>query len=181
MARLYADNPRCSRLLGQALLGVAVGTVLVACGYQPLGTSGPPRSGRHVQVEAITNETFRPGIQGIVSAALLRQLRLHGVLRSPEAGPADLVLSGGVTGYQNDAVAFDNLDVGRRFRVRVTLSTTLVERSDGKVHLRESIVGEAFYTAGVGAVAARSAEDEALRFAAQDLATKVVARLLEEW
>jgi len=42
-------------------------------------------------------------------------------------------------------------------------------------------VGEAFYTAGVGAVSARNAEDEALQFAAQDVASKLVARLLEEW
>jgi len=161
--------------------GIATAIVAAACGYQPIGMSGPPASARQVYVEAITNETMRPGIQGVVSAAILRQLRLHGVLRSPETGPPDLILSGGVTGYQNEPIAFDRQDIGRRFRVRVTLAASVVGRSDGKVRLKEAVVGEAFYTAGIGAVAARSAEDEALQFAAQDVANKLVARLLEEW
>jgi hypothetical protein len=155
--------------------------LLAACGYQPVGMSGSPASARQVAVEAITNETMRPGVQGVVGAAILRQLRLHGVLRSPATGPPDLILSGGVTGYQNDPIAFDRQDIGRRFRVRVTLLATLVGRTDGKVRLREAVVGEAFYTAGAGAVSISNSEDEALHVAAQDLANKLVARLLEEW
>ncbi|MBP1776332.1 MAG: hypothetical protein H6Q86_2342 [candidate division NC10 bacterium] len=163
------------------LAGVVSASVGVACGYQPVGMSGPPSTARQIAVEAITNETMHPGIQGIVSAAILRQLRLHGVLRSPESGPPSLILSGGVTGYLNEAIAFDRQDIGRRFRVRVTLLATLTGRTDGQVRLKEAVVGEAFYTAGVGAVSARNAEDEALQFAAQDVASKLVARLLEEW
>jgi hypothetical protein len=160
---------------------MTAGMLLVACGYQPVGMSGPPGSAHQVAVEAITNETMRPGIQGVVGAAILRQLRLHGVLRSPATGPPDLILSGGVTGYQNEPIAFDRQDIGRRFRVRVTLLATLVGRADGKVRLKEAIVGEAYYTAGVGAVSVSNSEDEALRFAAQDVASKLVTRLLEEW
>src|SRR5512143_532128 len=163
------------------LTGGVMAIVAVACGYQPVGMSGPPSAARQVAVEAITNETMRPGIQGVVSAAILRQLRLRGVLRSPETGPPTLILSGGVTGYQNDPIAFDPQDIGRRFRVRVTLLATLTERPEGKVRLKEALVGEAFYTVGVGAVSTRNAEDEALQFAAQDVANKLVARLLEEW
>jgi hypothetical protein len=168
-------------LVRLVLVGVVLAIVAVACGYQPVGMSGPPSPERQISVEAITNETMHPGIQGIVSAAILRQLRIQGVLRSAEAGPPALILSGGVTGYQNEAIAFDRQDIGRRFRVRVTLLATLTGRADGQVRLREAIVGEAFYTAGVGAVSARNAEDEALHFAAQDVASKLVARLLEEW
>jgi hypothetical protein len=169
-------------LVRRILTGIATGIVAVACGYQPVGMSGPPASARQVAVEAITNETMRPGIQGVVGAAILRQLRLHGVLRSAETGPPDLILSGGVTGYQNEAIAFDRIqDTGRRFRVRVTLLATLIGRADGKVRFKEAVVGEAYYTAGVGAVAVGNSEDEALQFAAQDVANKLVTRLLEEW
>ena len=164
------------------LAGVAAAVVAVSCGYQPVGMSGPPSAAHQVSVEAITNETMRPGIQGVVSAAILRQLRLRGALRAPETGPPTLILSGGVTGYQNEPIAFDRIqDTGRRFRVRVTLLATLIGRADGKVRLKETVVGEAFYTAGVGAVAVGNSEDEALQFAAQDVANKLVSRLLEEW
>jgi hypothetical protein len=160
---------------------LAVASVLAACGYRPLRTNSPPSDGRRVSVEAITNDTMRPGIHAMVSAALLRQLRLGGVGGSAVPGPPDLVLSGSVTGYENDAIAFDSQDIGKRFRVRVTLLATLASRSDGTVRLKEVVAGEAFYTAGVGAVGARNAEDEAAGVAARDVASKLVARLLEEW
>jgi hypothetical protein len=181
MSRIGRSAPLRGGAVRGLLLGLAVGAVLVACGYRPLGTNGAPVSGRQVSVGAIANETMRPGVQGIVAAALLRQLRLHGVLRTPDTGAPDLMLSGGVTAYANEPIAFDRQDIGRRFRVRVTLFSTLVGRADGKVRFSEAITGEAFYTAGVGAVSARNAEDEALQIAAQDLASKLVGRLLEEW
>jgi len=161
---------------------LAVGAAVAAgCGYHPVGMGSPGSAARQIAVEAIANQTMRPGIQGIVGAAVLRQLRLHGVLGASEGGPPALILSGGVTGYQNEAIAFDRQDIGRRYRVRVTLLATLTERAEGKVRLKETIVGEAYYTTGVGAVSVSNSEAEALTFAAQDLANKLVARLLEEW
>lgn len=163
------------------LLGLAVAALLVGCGYRPLGANGGPTGGHQVYVEAFTNETMRPGLQGVVAAELLRQLRFRGMLRSSESGPPDLILSGNVNGYQNTPVAFGAQDIGRRFRVRVTLATTLMGRADGKVRFSEAVWGEAYYTAGVGAVSATASEDEAVKLAAQDLASKLVARLMEEW
>jgi len=100
------------------LLGAAAATLAVGCGYQPLGATDPTRGELRVAIEPITNETFRPGIQGAVAGALLRQLRLGGILRSPEAGPPDLILSGSVVAYQNEPIAFDTQDIGQRFRLR---------------------------------------------------------------
>jgi len=165
----------------RALVGVALVGLLAACGYQPLGMGSAPTSRRSLVVEAIANETLRPGIQGVVGAAILRQLHLHGIVSGAEAGPPELVLAGSVTGYQNEAIAFSVQDIGRRFRVRVTVSVTLSRPSDRTIRLKEAILGEAFYTTGAGAVSTRNAEDEALQRAAQDLADKLVARVLEEW
>jgi|WetSurMetagenome_2_1015567.scaffolds.fasta_scaffold07371_2 hypothetical protein len=163
------------------LLGAAAAAFAVGCGYQPLGVTGSAEGGLRVAVEPITNQTFRPGVQGAVAGALLRELRLRGILRSPEAGPPDVILSGSVTAYLNEAIAFNVQDIGRRFRVRITVLATLVGRTDGKVRLKEAVVGEAFYTAGTTAAGTRAAEDEAVQGAAQDAASKLVARLLEEW
>ena len=98
-------------------------------------------------------------------------------LAPPEA--ADAVLGGSLTAYQNDPIAFERADIGRRFRVRVTLALRLAERGGDKVLLKEEIVGEAFYTAGAGVVATRAAEEDATARAAQDLAGRVVARLMD--
>jgi len=48
------------------------------------------------------------------------------------------------------------------------------------VRLREAIVASLLHD-GVGAVSVSNSEAEALRFAADDVASKLVARLLEEW
>jgi outer membrane lipopolysaccharide assembly protein LptE/RlpB len=162
-------------------IGLMAACVLAGCGYRPLGETGAPAGRRTVLVQAIGNETLRPGLQGIVGAALLRQLRLQGIAGSPDAGSADLVLSGGVTGYLNDAITFSGQDIGRRFRIRLTVSVTLTRPADGSVRLAEAVLGEAFYTTGTDAVTTRNAEEEAVRRAAQDMAFRLVARIMEEW
>ena len=57
--------------VGRSLLAGLVVTVAVGCGYHPVGMGSPASATRRVAVEAITNETMRPGIQGIVGAAVL--------------------------------------------------------------------------------------------------------------
>ena len=166
--------------LPRALLLVALVGLLPGCGYQPLGAGGRPERVPVLQVAAIANDTFKPGIQGTVSAAILRQLRLEGRFRPPQDQPPDLVLAGSVTGYQNDAIAFDSQDVGRRFRVRITLSATLTGQPRGEVRFKEEVVGESFYTTGSGVVNTRAAEDDAALRAAQDLARRLLTRLTEE-
>jgi outer membrane lipopolysaccharide assembly protein LptE/RlpB len=162
-------------------VGLIAACLLAGCGYQPMGESGSPAGRRTLLVQAIGNETLRPGLQGIAAAALLRQLRLQGVAGSTDAGSADLVLSGGITGYLNEAITFSSQDIGRRFRIRLVMSVTLTRPADGSIRLAETIVGEAFYTTGTDAVTTRNAEEEAVRRAAQDMASKLVSRILEEW
>ena len=92
---------------------------------------------------------------------------------------ADAVLSGNLTTYENMPIAFDSSDVGRRFRVRLIFAMRLTQRGGEKVLLKEDIAGEAFYTTGSDVVGTRSAEEEADQRAAQDLAARVMMRLLE--
>jgi hypothetical protein len=120
-------------------------------------------------------------VQGIVGAAILRQLQRDGRVRLAAETNADAILGGSLTSYLNEPIAFERADIGRRFRVRLALLFTLTGRSDARVLVKEEIVGEAFYTAGPGVVATRAAEEEAIVRAAQDLADRVVARILEDW
>lgn len=162
-------------------LGLALGwSLLIAgCGYHPEGAGNLPREIQRLHLAALANDTFRPGLQGLVSAAILRRLQQDGRVRLAPAEAADSVLDGSLTAYQNDPIAFERADIGRRFRVRVTLALRLREREGEKLLLQEEIVGEAFYTAGAGVVSTRAAEEEAAARAAQDLAARIVARVLE--
>lgn len=176
MTRRSSVNRRIRLALASALLLAA------ACGYQPYGAGAglgalPPEIQR-LHLAPLTNGTFKPGLQGLVGAAILRRLQDNRVRLAPREA-ADLVLAGTLTEYQNLALAFDRADIGRRFRVRVTLALTVTERRGEKALLKEVIAGEAFYTTGSDVVATRAAEEDATQRAAQDLAVRVVARLME--
>jgi outer membrane lipopolysaccharide assembly protein LptE/RlpB len=152
---------------------------VTGCGYQPHGLGSLPPEIQRVHLTALKNGTLRPGLQGIVGTAILRRLQQDGRIRAAPQEAADAVLEGTLTAYQNTPVAFEQVDIGRRFRVRLALTMQLTGRNGQKVLLREEVFGEAYYTAGTGVVATRAAEEEASFRAAQDLAIRVVTRLLE--
>jgi outer membrane lipopolysaccharide assembly protein LptE/RlpB len=149
------------------------------CGYQPSGLGSLPPDLQRLHLAALKNNTFRPGLPGLVGGAILRQLQQDGRIRVAPQESADAVLAGTITAYQNIPVAFDQSDIGQRFRVRLVMSMQLTGRGTEKVLLREEVYGEAYYTAGQEVTETRTAEQDAGFRAAQDLAVRVVERLLE--
>lgn len=153
------------------------------CGYEPRGAGaglgGLPAEIQRLHLAALTNGTFRPGLQGLVGAAILRRLQQDGRVRLAPRESANAILGGTLTAYENIPIAFDRSDIGRRFRVRLILALQLMERGGEKVLLKEEIFGEAFYTTGSDVVATRSAEEEAAQRAALDLAARVVECVME--
>ncbi len=157
---------------------VLVSAVLAACGYRPVSETTAGQT-PNLQVSPITNGTYKPGLDAVVSAAILRQLRLTG--QGPSANrPPDFVLSGSVINYENDAIASNPQDIGQRFRVRVTMQATLTPRTGGTPRLKENIVGQSFYTVGADVVGTRAAENDAAIRASQELARRLAARIMEE-
>ncbi len=155
-----------------------VAALLSACGYRPVSETAAGQT-PNLQVSPITNGTYKPGLDAIVSAAILRQLRLTG--QGPTASrPPDFVLSGSVINYENDAIASNPQDIGQRFRVRVTMQATLTPRTGGTPRLKENIVGQSFYTVGADVVGTRAAENDAAIRASQELARRLAARIMEE-
>jgi len=152
---------------------------ITGCGYQPHGLGSLPAEIQRVHLAALKNGTLRPGLQGIVGTAILRRLQQDGRIRAAPQEAADAVLEGTISAYENIPLAFEQGDIGRRFRVRLVLTMQLTGRNGEKVLLKEEVFGEAYYTAGTGVVATRAAEEEASFRAAQDLASRVVTRLLE--
>jgi hypothetical protein len=152
-----------------------------ACGYHAPGGDAGGRPAPAVHLAPLGNDTFRPGIQGLLAAAIQRQLTLGARIPVVDEAVAEILLSGRVTGYQNEALAFDRSDIGRRFRLRVVVALTGRGRTDNRVRVEGRFTGEAYYTTGDTVQATRAAEDDAARRAAQEVAELVAARLLEEW
>ncbi len=152
---------------------------VTGCGYQPHGLGSLPPELQRLHLAALRNETFRPGLQGIVGTAILQQLQQDGRIRVAPQEAADAVLVGTITAYQNIPITFNQSDVGQRFRLRLIMTLHLTERGKEKPLLREEVYGEAYYTAGTEVEATRTAQEEATFRAAQDLAIRMVTRLLE--
>ena len=152
---------------------------VTGCGYQPHGLGSLPPEIQRVHLAAFKNDTFRPGLQGIVGTAILQRLQQDGRIRVAPQEAADAILLGTIIAYQNIPVTFNQTDVGQRFRLRLILAMQLTERKGEKVLLKEEVFGEAYYTAGQEVTETRTAEQEATFRAAQDLAIRVVTRLLE--
>jgi outer membrane lipopolysaccharide assembly protein LptE/RlpB len=165
---------------GRALRGIICLFLLAAgCGYHPLGSGSVPGEIQHLYLAPVTNKTLRPGLQGLVGAAILRRLQQDGRVQLVSQATAEAVLTGDLTAYENVPIAVDPQDVGRRFLVRLVFSMQLKGREGEKVLLKEEVTGEAFYTTGTDVVSTRSAEEVAAVRAAQDLATRVVTRIVE--
>jgi len=150
------------------------------CGYRPPGMMDPAGRVQRLYAAPFTNRTFRAGLDGMVAAAVLRQLQLNGGVSVVEESQAEHTLKGVVRLYENDAIAFDPTDVGRRFRVRVYLTTTLSDRRGGSPPVQREVVGEAFYTAGNSVSGARAAEEDAVRRAVAELAARLVTYLVDD-
>ena len=83
-------------------------------------------------------------------------------------------------GVYKPAIAFDASDVGRRFRVRVYVTSTLTDRRAGRLPVQRDVVGEAFYTVGSTLAGTRAAEEDAIRRAVGDLAVRLVSYVIDD-
>jgi hypothetical protein len=167
-----------SRSRAAHLLLPAALLVLAACGYRPAGSLSAQSTPR-IHVAAFANNTFRPGIHALVGAAVLRRLHLDRRLDVVEEPRAEVVLGGEVRGYENEAVAYEEAEIGRRFRIRLWVSATLRDRRGGSP-VRHEVLGEAFYTVGRGVTGTRAAEEDGIHRAANDAADRLVSILIDE-
>ncbi len=173
-------SARATIALGLLVLWAMGALTLGGCGYKPLGATSLPDGIHKLHVAAIANGTYRPGVEGLVGAALRRRLQFASQLQVVPEPSAERVLGGKISAYENIPIAFQQTDIGQRFLVRLTLQMTLTDPRKAGALLTEDVVGEAYYTAGTGAAATRAAEEEAIQRAVQDLAIRAVDRLLED-
>jgi hypothetical protein len=96
-----------------------------------------------------------------------------------EPEQAQATLESRVVSLASEPAAFDPGDVARRFRVVLTLEVTLREKAGTGILLKETVTGEADYSAPVGVTGTRAAEEEGIRRAVGEAAKRAVILLLE--
>ncbi len=122
---------------------------------------------------------YRPGIENDVSAEIADQFVFDGNLKLTRKDAADLILSGELLEYRKEPLRYDSSDDVEEYRVSVVVSMVLTNTWKDEIFWEESsFAGEATYN--VAGRLARS-EDMARQEAIEDLARRVVERVVECW
>lgn len=159
-------------------------TGLTACGYHAPGEGSSWRggAGKTVYVELFANRTVEPYLDTTVTGAVLRQLsrsRLFELVEDREK--ADLLLSGNVTGFSDESVAYNSRDEITVYRARLTAEAVLVRRSDGAVLWRGTLQRSEDHPSLVDKSLQQEGQSLAGEVAAQRLAEDLMARLLDDF
>lgn len=165
-------------------LPLALGLVLagsIACGYQWVRYGGSFGDVRRVAVRTLTNDSYEPGVELLVTDALTREfLRRGGVELVDDPRSADLVLSGSVLPVETRRVSLSSVDLVLEYEVflRLELQASLGDGSE--VPLDPLALGDSeLYLASPDIEATRKNRQEAMRRLAGLLAARVHDTLAE--
>jgi hypothetical protein len=156
---------------------VALALALGGCGYGLRGHL--PEHIKTVGVPIFLNRTYEPGVEALLTRAVVEAFSTNGRLRVVRPEEADAVLDGEVTDYQVVAIAFDPAANVRQFRLVVTLSLTFRDVRRQTVLFRESAFSERSDFRVAGSAQTIGREETALRQAAVDIARTVVTRAVD--
>jgi len=122
---------------------------------------------------------YRPGMELQATRTIRDKYLFDGNLKIADPETADLILTGELIDFRNEALRYDRNDNVEEYRVRLVVNLVLTNAKDGKVRWTENnFAGESLYRT-TGTLA--TTEANAIQRAADDLARRVVERTIEEW
>ncbi|HEV8585238.1 MAG TPA: LptE family protein [Methylomirabilota bacterium] len=168
-----------TRRLGAVLLVLAAGT-LAGCGYSFRGTL--PDHVRTVAVPIFLNRTPEPGVESIITRAIVQAFATNGRLQVTRPADADAILDGEVTSYGIQAIAFDETLNVQQYRLVVTLNLRMRDVRRNTVLFQQTGVTEQADFRVIGPVAATiTREESALTQAAAEIARSVVSLAIDRF
>ncbi len=186
--RPLGSRNAAARVPSWATLGLAWLSVLVLAGA-PLGCSqyrmvryaGGFGDVQRVAIEPLSNRSFEPGVERLVTDALRREFtRRGGVQVVRQAASADLVLSGAVLPLTTRSRSFSSVELALEFEVE--LPVRLVARRPDGTELtfdNTSLRDWELYLASADVEVERKNREEALRRLSQLIAGRVHDALAE--
>ena len=163
------------------LLAVALLFGLGCSGYQLVRTGESLGDVRRVSIETLRNDSYEPGIDALVSEALLREFLRRGAARLVrDPAQADLVLSGAVRPLNTRTRSGSTSSLGLEYEVELQLDLSAT-RADGQVlAFHPGILRDReIYLTSANVEATRKNRDEALRRIAGTIASRVHDALTE--
>jgi outer membrane lipopolysaccharide assembly protein LptE/RlpB len=153
---------------------------LTGCGYSLQGAL--PDHVKTIAVPIFHNRTTQPGVEVIVTRAVVEAFSTSGRLRVASTDDADALLEGELINYQIHSIAFDPQARVRLMRVIVTLNLRVRDLRQNQLLLEQKGFSERAEIRVSDLVAETIArEDAALRVAARDIARSIVAFTIDRF
>lgn len=166
--------PMTRRAVCGAIL--AIGVCALACsGYRVVHASEGLGPVKRVAVLTLTNSSYEPGLELLVTEALRREMRRRGGVEVVEdPAQADLVLSGSVLELVTNARSFSSIAFALEYQVDMSLSLQ-ARRADGTLVGLDPVAVRDWelYLTSADVEAERRNRTEALRRLASVLAERV--------
>lgn len=182
-------------LLMLSTLCFLLSTLLLGCGY----TTGSllPASIKTIYIKTFTNriditaeldetsryKTYAPYLEVNISKKIIDRFIYDGNLRVVSQENADLMLTGELIDYDRQPLRYDVDDKVEEYRLSLVVRLLLQDLTKKEIMWEEtSFIGDTTYfaSATTGSVA-KSEETAALSDAIEDLARRVVERVVEMW
>jgi hypothetical protein len=162
-------------------VSVVLGLALVGCGYSVVRYGAGLGDARRVAIQGLTNDSFEPGVEALVSDALAREFAQRGALRLvDDPATADLVIGGSVTSVEIRGRSFSSILFALEYEVRMQLGLAVKRRDGSEVPIDPNALTESErYLASSDLEVTRTNRQEALRRLAGVLAGRVHDALYE--
>jgi outer membrane lipopolysaccharide assembly protein LptE/RlpB len=169
---------RTGRAPALGLLLIAVG--LTGCGYSFRGNL--PDHIKTVAVPIFQNKTSEPGVESLLTSAVIDAFASNGRLRVVKPEEADAILTGEVVGYGVLSIAYDNLANVRQYRLVVTMNLRLRDVKKNETLFDQQGLKEQSDFQVLGAVSQTiGAEEGAVRTAATQVARSIVSLTIDRF
>ncbi|HAK60518.1 MAG TPA: hypothetical protein DCO77_09070 [Nitrospiraceae bacterium] len=163
--------------------------LLPSCGYHLSGSGDlVPKGATTISIPVFINGTDQPYVDIEITQAVVREFLVDGRLDVANLDSADLALHGRVTAYEETALSYTAESYVQQYRVRLVVDVRLEDRRSKNIIWKEQGVEGIFITDypitysptnTVEITATKTAKEEAIRKASQDLASTLRSRVLE--
>jgi hypothetical protein len=170
-----------TRLRPAVLVLAATALLVSSCGYRLVRYRNAIGDVRRVAIQTLDNESREPGIDLVVTDALVREFLRRGALDVVEdPSVADLVIGGRVLPVHTAGRSFSSVLLSLEYQVTLTLDLTVQRRDGTLVPVDPTALTESeIYLASADVEAARKNRDEALHRVSTLIAGRVHDALFE--
>jgi hypothetical protein len=167
--------------------GIILGALVLflgGCGYTMKATL--PEGIKTIAVPTFKNVitpsdryTYQPGLEIDLTNAVIDDLLFDGNLKVVNEDEADALLLGEIVRYEQESIRYNSSEGVRQYRLFMVVKLTLQNQKTGKVIWTEkNFTGDTEYFIEGGSTVT---ERTAARNAIEDLAKKIVNRIVEDW